>query len=99
VKLMSETAMTSSPSRDNDENAMHVILNEVKNLMYSTLSTTQILRLRPQNDIATESPTGEDSGEGANRTPLTLTLSRKGRGNSFCVVQPAISIKHVLNQG
>ena len=43
----------------NAENATYVILNEVKNLMYSILSTAQILRLKPQNDIATPSPTGK----------------------------------------
>jgi hypothetical protein len=45
----------------NDENAAFVILNEVKNLMDSIRYTTQILRLPPQNDIATQSPTGEDT--------------------------------------
>jgi hypothetical protein len=37
----------------NDENATCVILNKVKNLMHSIRYTTQILRLTPQNDIAT----------------------------------------------
>jgi hypothetical protein len=46
----------------NDETATHVILNEVKNLMYSILSTTQILRLRHQNDIATQSLKGKELG-------------------------------------
>ena len=44
----------------NDENAAFVILNEVKNLMHSIRYTTQILRLTPQNDITTQSLTGED---------------------------------------
>ena len=43
----------------NHENAVFVILNEVKNLMHSISYTTQILRLTPQNDIATQSPMGE----------------------------------------
>ena len=44
----------------NGQNATYVILNKVKNLMYSILSATQILRLRPQNDIATQSQTREE---------------------------------------
>jgi hypothetical protein len=44
----------------NDENAAFVILNEVKNLMHSIRYTAQILRLPPQNDIATQPLTGED---------------------------------------
>jgi hypothetical protein len=43
----------------NDETA-YVILNKVKNLMHSILSTTQILWLGPQNDIATQSLEGEE---------------------------------------
>ena len=59
--------------------------------MYSIRCTTQILRLMPQNDIATQSPTGEDRGEGALIfCPLTLTLSRQGRENRlFGIVQQA----------
>jgi hypothetical protein len=38
---------------------MVVILNEVKNLMISTESTIEILRLSPQNDITTPSPEKE----------------------------------------
>ena len=34
---------------------MIVILNEVKNLIISTESIVEILRLMPQNDIATQS--------------------------------------------
>jgi hypothetical protein len=34
--------------------------SSVKNLMESTTYKTEILRLKPQNDIATRSPTGED---------------------------------------
>ena len=44
----------------NDENAAFVILNEVKNLMHSIRYTTQILRLTPQDDIATQSPRGRN---------------------------------------
>jgi hypothetical protein len=43
----------------NQENALFVILNEVKNLIISTESTGEILRLWPQNDIATHSLKGE----------------------------------------
>ena len=37
---------------------MVVILNEVKNLMNSSESSIEILRLSPQNDITTQSPMG-----------------------------------------
>ena len=40
-------------------NAMFVILNEVKNLMISTESIIEILRLSPQNDITTQSQWGK----------------------------------------
>ncbi|OGP76884.1 MAG: hypothetical protein A2V86_10895 [Deltaproteobacteria bacterium RBG_16_49_23] len=40
---------------------MFVILNEVKNLMISTESIIEILRLSPQNDITTQSLKGEDN--------------------------------------
>jgi len=47
---------------------MVVILNPVlggmKNLMISTESTIEILRLSPQNDITTQSPEGEGKGGG-----------------------------------
>jgi hypothetical protein len=35
---------------------MVVILSEAKNLIISTESTIEILRLSPQNDIATQAP-------------------------------------------
>jgi len=35
---------------------MYVILNEVKNLIASANYKNEILRLAPQNDIATQSP-------------------------------------------
>jgi hypothetical protein len=37
---------------------MVVILSEAKNLIISTESTIEILRLAPQNDITTQSPQG-----------------------------------------
>ena len=40
---------------------MLVILNEVKNLIESISWKTEILRLTPQNDIATQSLKGEES--------------------------------------
>jgi hypothetical protein len=46
----------------NHENAKYVILNEVKNLMHSIPYTTQILRLSPQDDIATQSLEGKELG-------------------------------------
>ena len=39
---------------------MIVILNEVKNLIISTESIVGILRLMPQNDIATQPPKGRE---------------------------------------
>ena len=39
-------------------------MNSVKNLIISTESTIEILRLPPQNDITTQSPVGEGRGEG-----------------------------------
>jgi mono/diheme cytochrome c family protein len=75
-----------------------VILNKVKNLMRPIHYTTQILRLSPQDDIATQSLT--DRGEGAYCCPLTLTLSRQGRQGREnpppCVVQQA---KYFLGLG
>jgi hypothetical protein len=38
---------------------MAVILSKGKNLIISKESITEILRLPPQNDIATQSPEGE----------------------------------------
>ena len=43
---------------------MSVILNEVKKLVESMGWKTEILRLMPQNDIATQSLAGGDEGEG-----------------------------------
>jgi hypothetical protein len=39
----------------------HVILSEVKNLIVSTTYKTEILRLRPQNDIVTHLQGGQDN--------------------------------------
>jgi len=49
--------LTLSPKRlcRNEGNAIFVILNEVKNLRESISYKTEILRLRPQNDITTQS--------------------------------------------
>jgi len=47
---------------------MSVILNEVKNLVESMGWKTEILRLMPQNDIATQSPPG--GGKGSPQTRL-----------------------------
>jgi hypothetical protein len=52
-----------------------VILNEVKNLMISTESIIEILRLSPQNDITTQPPRGEGWGGGG--------LSNCSRGLNF----------------
>ncbi len=41
-------------------------VNSVKNLIISTESIIEILRLSPQNDITTQSPWGEGKGEGIN---------------------------------
>jgi hypothetical protein len=45
----------------NGEFEMIVILNEVKNLIISTESIIEILRLMPQNDITTQSRRGGNS--------------------------------------
>jgi hypothetical protein len=50
----------------NDKNAPFVILNEVKNLMHSIRYITQILRRKPQNDIA-HSPRGANIFDGNRR--------------------------------
>ena len=66
--IILSTRPISSPLRDcvaMMKTAKCVILNKVKNLMHSIRYTTQILRLTPQNDITTQSLTGEDQGEGA----------------------------------
>ncbi len=44
------------------ENAIFVILNEVKNLIKSKTYPLEILRLTPQNDIRTQPPMGGDGG-------------------------------------
>ena len=49
----------------NYKNVLNVILNEVKNLIFTTGYKTKILRLAPQNDIMTQSPdrrTGKNLG-------------------------------------
>ena len=50
----------------NAKNYTNVILQpKAKNLMIPAACKKQILRLSPQDDIATQSLTGEDRGEGA----------------------------------
>ena len=44
------------------ENAIFVILNEVKNLIKSKTYPLEILRLTPQSDITTRSAKGEAKG-------------------------------------
>jgi hypothetical protein len=59
-----------------------VILNEVKNLVVTIGCSIEILRLTPQNDIATQSLAGEGKDEGAVLFgTLTSVLSRRGRGS------------------
>jgi hypothetical protein len=41
------------------------MLSAAKHLAFSVAYQDQILRLAPLDDIATQSPTGEDRGEGA----------------------------------
>jgi hypothetical protein len=49
---------------------MSVILNEVKNLVESMGWKTEILRLMPQNDITTQSLTGEGAGGGEQKNVI-----------------------------
>jgi hypothetical protein len=52
---------------------------QAKNLVFPATCEGEILRLSPQDDIVTQSATGEERGEGALIfCPLTLTLSRQG---------------------
>jgi hypothetical protein len=67
----------------NDENAAFVILNEVKNLMHSIRYTAQILRLSPQDDIATQSPRGE----------RTKTLELRSDDRIFCRIGANSSVR------
>ena len=46
-------------------NLIDVMLSKAKHLAFSRCYKVEILRLRPQNDIATQPPTGEERGEGA----------------------------------
>jgi hypothetical protein len=48
----------------NAENSLFVILSEAKNLINSGCYEFEILRFTPQNDITTQSLTGEGRGEG-----------------------------------
>ena len=49
----------------NDKKPMAVMLSAAKHLAFSVTYEDEILRLLPQDDIPTQSPTGEDRGEGA----------------------------------
>ena len=53
----------SSPSRDcvaTTKNPMAVMLSAAKHLAFSVTYEDEILRLLPQDDIPTQSPTGEE---------------------------------------
>jgi hypothetical protein len=57
VQILNPTPTLALPLRGcvlMEELAMVVILSEVKNLIISTESTIEILRLAPQNDITTQ---------------------------------------------
>jgi hypothetical protein len=56
---LSPLALSRTKLRRNGSNRTHVILNEVKNLIETTIYKSEILRLRSQNDIATQAPTGK----------------------------------------
>jgi hypothetical protein len=62
-----------SPGRlcRNEANCLFVILNEVKNLKESISWKPEILRLTPQNDIATQSLVAEGGGKGGRLTGST----------------------------
>jgi hypothetical protein len=62
----------------NGEFEMIVILNEVKNLIISTESIIEILRLMPQNDITTQSLKGE-----VRRGMVSLKSLRKQENTGF----------------
>jgi hypothetical protein len=61
---------------------MIVILNEVKNLMNSNESTIEILRLSPQNDIATQPPEREGNHylPASSEEGITIFLPFQGGG-------------------
>ena len=61
---------------------------QAKNLTIPPSYKKQILRLPAQDDIGTQSLTGEERGEGDQglQRPRTLTLSREGRGKSHSKV-------------
>jgi len=61
LPVISPVRKVSTQSRDcvtMGKLVMAVILSEAKNLIISKESITEILRLPPQNDIATQSPQG-----------------------------------------
>ena len=49
---------------------MAVMLSEAKHLAFSITHEGEILRLAPQDDIATQSGNGEDEGGGLERLEL-----------------------------
>ncbi|HJX60190.1 MAG TPA: hypothetical protein VJ462_02775 [Thermodesulfobacteriota bacterium] len=59
---------------------MSVILNEVKNLVESMGWKTEILRLMPQNDIATQSQ--REGGEGGIKNGGVSNVWRRKNQNS-----------------
>jgi hypothetical protein len=74
----SENSTHSSPLRGcvtMPENAIFVILNEVKNLIKSKTYPLEILRLTPQNDITTQPLTGEDRGGGEKNDRYSATYN------------------------
>jgi len=63
-----------------------VILNEVKNLIRSMCCKTEILRLGPQNDIATQSLEGGGFGRGCRMNIILIPLiilSTQGKRSSL----------------
>ena len=75
------------PSRQcrNEGNAIFVSLNEVKNLRESINYKTEILRLRPQNDITTQSPQEGGRGWGVVLKAKREQLTHPFRSSIRCV--------------
>jgi hypothetical protein len=55
------------------------MLSKAKHLAFSGCYKVEILRLTPQNDIATQSPPGEGEGEGKVAPPSPLSSPSKRR--------------------
>ena len=65
--MLAATVPNSSPLRDcvvMIKNPIDVMLSAAKHLAFSVRYEDEILRLSPQDDIATQSLTGEDKGGG-----------------------------------